>query len=208
LWPAPPYRGGTVTHVMGMDTAGQERFEAITRSYLRDSTGVLLVFDLGNRNSFYDLRKRWREMQEALPEGIPVIAVGNKVDLLERPADEVPLPVNVEEATAWAEKHQLPLRFTSALTGAGVEPLFLEIICRSRRYLRSLTTARSDSPPAPLVRLARSFHTPRAAPPAAAPAPDGGAAHPPGTASAAGGGGGGAAPAAARSPSSVGCPCG
>ena len=38
------------------DTAGQEAFRSITRSYFRGATGVLLVYDVTNHESFKSLR--------------------------------------------------------------------------------------------------------------------------------------------------------
>jgi len=37
------------------DTAGQERFKSITRSYIRGTNGLLVVYDLTNRDSFVNV---------------------------------------------------------------------------------------------------------------------------------------------------------
>ena len=47
------------------DTAGQEKFRAITPSYFRGSQGILLCFDVTCRSSF-DTLKRWFEVRRAL----------------------------------------------------------------------------------------------------------------------------------------------
>jgi Ras-related protein Rab-2A len=39
------------------DTAGQETFKSITRSYYRGSIGVILVYDITNRDSFNNISK-------------------------------------------------------------------------------------------------------------------------------------------------------
>ena len=39
------------------DTAGQERFRSITKSYYKDSQGLLLLYDITNRESFEGLDK-------------------------------------------------------------------------------------------------------------------------------------------------------
>ena len=40
------------------DTAGQEKYQCIIRSYFREICGVILMFDVSNEKSFNDL-KRW-----------------------------------------------------------------------------------------------------------------------------------------------------
>ncbi len=35
-----------------MDTAGQERFESITKMYYKNSNGVLLVFDISDKGTY------------------------------------------------------------------------------------------------------------------------------------------------------------
>ena len=40
------------------DTAGQERFRSITRSYYRGAHGIIITYDITNKNSF-DKVKEW-----------------------------------------------------------------------------------------------------------------------------------------------------
>ena len=40
------------------DTAGQERFRALNKTFYNNSLGVLVIFDLSDRNSF-DQLGRW-----------------------------------------------------------------------------------------------------------------------------------------------------
>lgn len=42
------------------DTAGQERFRALNRSFYRHAMGAVIVFSVGDRSSFINL-KRWIE---------------------------------------------------------------------------------------------------------------------------------------------------
>ena len=39
-----------------MDTSGQEKYSAVTKSYLKNAEGVLFVFALNNKESFDKLR--------------------------------------------------------------------------------------------------------------------------------------------------------
>ena len=40
------------------DTAGQERFRAITKGYIKDSQGLLLMYDTTNKDSLDNI-ERW-----------------------------------------------------------------------------------------------------------------------------------------------------
>jgi Ras-related protein Rab-2A len=63
------------------DTAGQENFRSITRSYYRSAIGALLVYDITRRDTFEHL-KGW--LEEVKTNGNPfmeVLLVGNKNDL-------------------------------------------------------------------------------------------------------------------------------
>lgn len=63
------------------DTAGQENFRSITRSYYRTAIGALLVYDITRRHTFEHVRN-W--LEEARNHGNPymqVLLIGNKSDL-------------------------------------------------------------------------------------------------------------------------------
>ncbi len=45
------------------DTAGQERFRTITTSYFRGAQGILLVYDVTDRNSFISIRNWVAQIQ-------------------------------------------------------------------------------------------------------------------------------------------------
>lgn len=60
------------------DTAGVEKFRAITRSYYRNVYAIFLVFDLNNRKSFDDLRY-W--IHDISNDKVKYILIGNKSDL-------------------------------------------------------------------------------------------------------------------------------
>eukprot|EP01029_Cantina_marsupialis_P016772 TRINITY_DN3754_c0_g1_i1.p1 TRINITY_DN3754_c0_g1~~TRINITY_DN3754_c0_g1_i1.p1 ORF type:complete len:199 (-),score=37.60 TRINITY_DN3754_c0_g1_i1:30-626(-) len=66
------------------DTAGQERFKTITTSYFKGAQGIMLVYDVTDRQSFENVR-RWKEqIQQHADKNVNCILVGNKVDNKER----------------------------------------------------------------------------------------------------------------------------
>lgn len=66
------------------DTAGQETFKSITRSYYRSAAGALLVYDVTNRESFQNVHKWLEECREHGNPLMTIILIGNKVDLEDR----------------------------------------------------------------------------------------------------------------------------
>lgn len=100
------------------DTAGQEKFRSITKSYYRNSVGVILVYDIGNYNSFAHIPLWMDEAERHINPHKPAFAlIGCKVDLPER-------QVSFKEAADFAASHGIPHAETSSKTGAGVEAGF------------------------------------------------------------------------------------
>lgn len=62
------------------DTAGQERFKSLGSSYLNNSDGFIIVFDINNKESLINIDQwlKFIEDQEAA-----ILILGNKCDLLE-----------------------------------------------------------------------------------------------------------------------------
>jgi small GTP-binding protein len=102
------------------DTAGQERYRAITRSLYRDSHAVILVYDVTSQDSFDALRGWFTEIDDYAPANVPVVIVGNKLDL----GQTVPF----DDALAFAERMGAKLCLTSAKTGEGIRDLFKGLI--------------------------------------------------------------------------------
>ena len=66
------------------DTAGSEKYKTITRQYYRDTNGIILVFDVSDRNSFNNLNNWISELKENTLSECQVIIVGNKNDIEDR----------------------------------------------------------------------------------------------------------------------------
>ena len=63
------------------DTAGQEAFQAITRTYYKGAVGALLVYDITRRDTFTHVTKWLDEVKQNSSRSICVILIGNKKDL-------------------------------------------------------------------------------------------------------------------------------
>lgn len=105
------------------DTAGQERFRSITKSYYRNSVGVLLVYDITNRSSFDHLVDWLEEARFNIEPQLTVYTmIGHKADKPKR--DRTVMAV---EAQRFADLHGFRFFETSAVTGQNIENAFLAI---------------------------------------------------------------------------------
>ena len=63
------------------DTAGQESFKSITRSYYRGAAGALLVYDITRRDTFTHLTRWLEEVKQNGNPDMSIMLIGNKSDL-------------------------------------------------------------------------------------------------------------------------------
>jgi small GTP-binding protein len=71
---------GRETRIIFWDTAGQEKYAPMMRSYLRDSELVVLVFAIDQKDSFNTLDVWISRIKEVVLDA-PIILVGNKIDV-------------------------------------------------------------------------------------------------------------------------------
>lgn len=124
------------------DTAGQETYKSITRSYFRGASGALLVFDISRRSTFVSCTQWLQDLRQIAEEGIVVILVGNKTDLTEQPSGSNQRQVTQQEAEEWCRLNNI-VRYveTSAKSGDGVERAFLEV---AERIYRNIEVGKYD----------------------------------------------------------------
>ncbi len=101
------------------DTAGQEKYKAITRNYYKDAHGIILIYDVTNKSSFKNLPAWLNDINNNnnLGEDISIILVGNKTDLPFR-------EVSSEEGDGFAKNNNLLFVETSSKEGHNVENVF------------------------------------------------------------------------------------
>ena len=112
------------------DTAGQENFRAITRSYYRGAAVCLLVFDLTNSSTFASIREWHHDVVANAPPQVVLALVGNKRDLA--PSSR---RVSREQAEALASEIGALYFETSARTGENVAAPFEAAAAEALRRL-------------------------------------------------------------------------
>ena len=110
--------GKEVTLVL-WDINGQDEFQDVQESYLRGTSGYLLVVD-GTRRATLETAAKLQEKAEAVAGNVPFVVVLNKSDL----ATE--WQVDERGIVKFAEQGWTIVR-TSAKTGEGVEETFLKL---------------------------------------------------------------------------------
>lgn len=63
------------------DTAGQERYRTITKAYYKGADGILVVFDLTDKESFLNVDGWLKEIEKHCGTDVSVIVMANKSDV-------------------------------------------------------------------------------------------------------------------------------
>mmetsp|Transcript_19232 Transcript_19232/g.22926 ORF Transcript_19232/g.22926 Transcript_19232/m.22926 type:complete len:202 (-) Transcript_19232:317-922(-) len=104
------------------DTAGQERFKTITTAYYRGAMGILLVYDVTNRNTFNNVKNWMRQIEMHAAENVNKVLIGNKCDV--GPSER---EVSTAEGEALAAEYNVNYFETSAKQNLGVTEAFESI---------------------------------------------------------------------------------
>jgi len=109
---------GKMIKLQCWDTAGQDRFRSIIRSYYRGAAGALLVYDITRRDSFEHISNWLQEARANADPELVITLVGNKCDEVQK------RQVSYEEGHAFAHRYGLYFLETSAVTGHMVDEAF------------------------------------------------------------------------------------
>lgn len=112
---------GTIYTLNIHDTAGQERFDSLTKNYYRDADVIVIVYSIENRLSFDKLYKYKEDINNTIKNQIPIIVAGNKNDLESR------RKVTVDEAIGFANENNMEFLECSAKSNEGIENLYDKI---------------------------------------------------------------------------------
>ena len=108
----------TIADLQIWDTAGQEQYRAITKTYIYGSNGIILVFDLSDEKSFNDLDYWIEEINDAVDKDKVIkILIGNKSDLHDK-------KISYDRANKYAEKHNMKFHSVSAKDGINIDMIF------------------------------------------------------------------------------------
>ena len=100
------------------DTAGQERFKNIIASYYRGAHGILLIFDVTDKDSFKNLSNWLIEIEKNANKNVLKVLIGNKTDLEEKRV------ITYHQGKEFADNYGLKYIETSAKKNLNVNEAF------------------------------------------------------------------------------------
>ena len=106
------------------DTAGQEKFDALTKMYFKNSDAAIIVYDVTNEFSFEKARK-WvsdlKEIEQTEHSQVLKFLVGNKIDMTEEQV------IGMAQGSEYASKIGASFFEVSAKENTGIKNLFMAI---------------------------------------------------------------------------------
>lgn len=100
------------------DTAGQERFKTITSSYYKGAHGIIVVYDVTDKESYKNIDTWMNEVEKHASDNVSRILVGNKNDCTDS------RQVSTDEGKELADTYNIRFMETSAKESANVEEAF------------------------------------------------------------------------------------
>ena len=100
------------------DTAGQEKFRNINGSYYKGANGILVVYDITNKETFDGLTSWLIEIEKNSSKDVYKLLIGNKNDLEEK------RQITYDEGKEFASINGMEFFETSAKTSYKVQEAF------------------------------------------------------------------------------------
>ena len=111
-----------IVKVQLWDTAGQDKFRAITRNYYKGARGIILIYDITNIKSYENIKKWINEIKEEISEEVTIVLIGNKID------NEGQRKISKEQGEKLASDYNVAFFETSAKTGQGINESVLYLV--------------------------------------------------------------------------------
>lgn len=116
------------------DTAGQEKFRALTKLFYKDASVVVFVYDITRRDSFDEIKKYWfNQIKHNSVSNIVMAIAANKSDLYENEK------VDEKEGREYADSINAKFIMTSAKNESSITTLFTEIGLQYFQVISGLT---------------------------------------------------------------------
>ena len=105
------------------DTAGQDRFRAITRNYYKGANGIILIYDVTNIQTYENVKNWIAQIKEEANPNVIIYLAGNKIDV-----DKENIVVKTEDGKKIADELNIKFYETSAKKGINVNEIFEDLV--------------------------------------------------------------------------------
>jgi Ras-related protein Rab-2A len=102
------------------DTAGQECFRSMTKTYYKNSSCAFIVYDITDKETFDHVEFWMKECKDVAPQSILFVLIGNKSDLNDN------REISYNDGLNLAKKNGMLFYETSAKKGENIEKIFIE----------------------------------------------------------------------------------
>ena len=107
--------------LMIYESAGHERFRTLSKNQINSSKGILIVYDVTEKESFEALNFWMKSFKENANKDAICLIIGNKIDLKEKRI------IDYNEGKNFAEKYGVKFIETSAKSAEGVNEAFYSV---------------------------------------------------------------------------------
>ena len=121
-------KDGKKVNINFYDTSGQERYHSLAPNFIKKADGIILMYDITNRESFDTISKWWEDILDNKEKDFPIILVGNKTDL------ENERQVQREEGENIAKELNFKFFEVSNKEGTNIKESSLELISMVLNY--------------------------------------------------------------------------
>ena len=111
------------------DTTGQERYRSLAFSLIKNTDGIILIYDVTNESSFKAVPDWIQSAREKKGENYPMIILGNKIDL------EDERKVKTEDGEELAQKYGLDFYEISNKENVNIENAILTLVKKILVYI-------------------------------------------------------------------------
>ena len=115
------------------DTAGQDRFRAITKNYYKGANGIILIYDVTSIQTYENVKNWITQIREEASKNVVIYIAGNKIDMEEE------RKVSKDEGKKLADELGFPFVETSAKTGINVNETFEDLVERVDKIYGNMT---------------------------------------------------------------------
>ena len=115
-------KSGKVIKLQIWDTAGQDRFRAITKNYYKGAHGIILIYDVTSLQTYENVKTWINQIREEAPANVIIFIAGNKIDIEEE------RKVKTEEGKKLADEFGLPFYETSAKNDININETFENLV--------------------------------------------------------------------------------